>query len=603
MPPYGRLEPFEGHRSAWAIYEEEEHLFFRANDTSEANQWDIFCASCATRVFSLLLDLLKPATPHCKTLGELLAILRSHFNPAPPTLMERFCFNNRSPREGEIHGEFSAALRGLASACIFGDQLDSLLRDRFICGINNTAMRTRLLELPDLSLDDTVKAALAMEDAAKHSAEIARVAGSTSAEAAVNKLVTNGKYQEVSLHAVKDVPSLLTELKSLLQPGVGTFFKPPLLPFALKDGVAQELQRLQREGILVPVKTSDRASYHPLSGGQKFPKLNLRDAYQQLVLQDASRKYVTISTTLRLFQYTRLPFGVASAPAIFQREMDNLFMGMRHVAVYLDDILVSGSDDRDRVQNLHNVLAQLQDAGLKLKLEKWIFLAPIVEYLGYVISQYLWVRKFEAVTAHKPLLGPDKAVPVQAVPVHASPRVVRWAFRLAAYSYQVVYCPGKDLGPADALSRLPLPEVPDAVPEPAEVFMLEHVYPKALSRSAVSQATSQDPVLSKVTKAVCRGALAQQAYSHKAAELSSQQGCLLWETLVPPTCGFWGNLQGPLLPGGGGRLSKWVKVLPVTTPSADTTIAALRQVFAAQQLPDVIVSDNGSAFASTEYLA
>ncbi|XP_037520635.1 uncharacterized protein K02A2.6-like [Rhipicephalus sanguineus] len=48
---------------------------------------------------------------------------------------------------------------------------------------------------------------------------------------------------------------------------------------------------------------------------------------------------------------------------------------------------------------------------------------------------------------------------------------------------------------------------------------------------------------------------------------------------------------------------KLVEALPVTTLSADLTIAALGQVVAAQGLPDIIVSDNGPAFASTEYLA
>ncbi|KAM7293653.1 uncharacterized protein ISCGN_023255 [Ixodes scapularis] len=102
--------------------------------------------------------------------------------------------------------------------------------------------------------------------------------------------------------------------------------------------------------------------------------------------------------------------------------------------------------------------------------------------------QYLWGRQFEAVTDHKPLLGllgPDKAVPVQ-----ASPRVVRWALTLAAYRYKLVYRPGKDLGPADALSRLPLPEVPAAVPEPADVFLLERAYPGVLTRTLHDQTPS-----------------------------------------------------------------------------------------------------------------
>ncbi|XP_065300621.2 uncharacterized protein [Dermacentor albipictus] len=106
--------------------------------------------------------------------------------------MERFRFNNRSRREGDTLGQFVAALRGLASACAFGNQLDSLLRDHFVCGINNPAMQTRLLELPDPSLDVAVKAALTMEAAARDAAEISRATGSPSAEAAVNDLATKG---------------------------------------------------------------------------------------------------------------------------------------------------------------------------------------------------------------------------------------------------------------------------------------------------------------------------------------------------------------------------------------------------------------------------
>ncbi|XP_070380765.1 uncharacterized protein [Dermacentor albipictus] len=149
-------------------------------------------------------------------------------------------------------------------------------------------------------------------------------------------------------------------------------------------------------------------------------------------------------------------------------------------------------------------------------------------------QQYLWGRKFRAVRDHKRLLGllgPDKAVRVQ-----ASPRVIRSAWRLAAYTYELVYRRGKSLGPANALSSLPLPEVPDVVPEPAEVFMLEHPHPEILSRCAIWQAARRDPVLSQVVEVVSRREeLAQQAYSQRAAELSLQQGCLLWgsEMVIP----------------------------------------------------------------------
>ena len=54
-----------------------------------------------------------------------------------------------------------------------------------------------------------------------------------------------------------------------------------------------------------------------LAGGQKFSKIDLTQAYQQMVLDEESREFVTINTHMGLYRYTRLPFGVASAPAIF----------------------------------------------------------------------------------------------------------------------------------------------------------------------------------------------------------------------------------------------------------------------------------------------
>ena len=61
-----------------------------------------------------------------------------------------------------------------------------------------------------------------------------------------------------------------------------------------------------------------------LTGGHKFTVLDLSQAYQQLKLHEDSKKYVTINTHQGLYCYTRLPFGVASAPAIFQRTMDSI---------------------------------------------------------------------------------------------------------------------------------------------------------------------------------------------------------------------------------------------------------------------------------------
>jgi hypothetical protein len=123
-----------------------------------------------------------------------------------------------------------------------------------------------------------------------------------------------------------------------------------------------------------------------LSGGVSFSKIDLSDAYCQLEVDESSRNILVINTHRGLFQYTRLPFGVASAPAIFQREMDKLLQGHQNALCYLDDLLVTGSSTEDHLNNLHRVLATLQEAGIKLHPSKCSFMQPSVEYLGHRID-------------------------------------------------------------------------------------------------------------------------------------------------------------------------------------------------------------------------
>ena len=91
-----------------------------------------------------------------------------------------------------------------------------------------------------------------------------------------------------------------------------------------------------------------------------FTKLDMSQAYQQLELEESFfKKFTTINTHKGLYQYNRLPFGVSSAPGIFQRTIENLLQGIPHVVVRIDDILVSGKDELYHVANLEKVLSRL----------------------------------------------------------------------------------------------------------------------------------------------------------------------------------------------------------------------------------------------------
>ena len=72
--------------------------------------------------------------------------------------------------------------------------------------------------------------------------------------------------------------------------------------------------------------------FSQLSGGKTFTKLDMSQAYQQLLLDEDSQNFVVVKG---LFKYKHLPFGVSSAPGIFQKVMDTILKDIPHVIVYL----------------------------------------------------------------------------------------------------------------------------------------------------------------------------------------------------------------------------------------------------------------------------
>ena len=124
-----------------------------------------------------------------------------------------------------------------------------------------------------------------------------------------------------------------------------------------------------------------------LNNGEKFTKLDLSDAYLQLELDEASKELVVINTPLGLFKYNRMPFGIANAPAIFQRTIDQVLAGVPNCIAYLDDILVTGKDEKEHFETLDRVLSKLADFGLCCNKEKCVFFKDEVLYLGYTINR------------------------------------------------------------------------------------------------------------------------------------------------------------------------------------------------------------------------
>ncbi|BES95665.1 Hypothetical Protein NTJ_08473 [Nesidiocoris tenuis] len=243
--------------------------------------------------------------------------------------------------------------------------------------------------------------------------------------------------------APPDVKEILEKHREIFAPELGTynkgkvslqvqpgsspkFFKCRTLPLALKDKVEAEIDRLVAEGILIPVENSAwatpivpilkpdgsvrvcgdfRITLNPVLVGTEYPlpridhiyaevgnsayfsKIDLREAFQQYLLDKDSRNLAVINTTKGLFAYTRLCYGIKSAPAEFQRLMERLLARLKGVKCLIDDIIVSGSSRAEHNERLEKVLQILQDSGLRVKLPKCRFCVPQIEYLGHVIDK------------------------------------------------------------------------------------------------------------------------------------------------------------------------------------------------------------------------
>ena len=102
--------------------------------------------------------------------------------------------------------------------------------------------------------------------------------------------------------------------------------------------------------------------FHKLRGSCNFTKLDLKNEYQQLRLNDDSQEFVT-----------HLPFGISPLPAIFQWSMDKILQGLDQVAYIEDDIVLTWKDDADHLSNLKRVLTRLEEYSLRLQQSKCKF--------------------------------------------------------------------------------------------------------------------------------------------------------------------------------------------------------------------------------------
>ena len=196
MATLGRIQKFDPKEETIEAYLERVQLFIQANGIKDKKRVAVHLSVLGSKPYRVLTNVLAPQKPSEKSYNELTRTLRSHFNPKPVVIAERFHFHRRVQSAEESLTEYVAELKKLAQSCNFGGHLDEVLRDRLVCGIRSQGAQRRLLAEPDLTLDKALEIALAMEAAEKNIQQL------NSTELSVQQVSTPKPHKGGSGHSV-----------------------------------------------------------------------------------------------------------------------------------------------------------------------------------------------------------------------------------------------------------------------------------------------------------------------------------------------------------------------------------------------------------------
>ena len=125
---------------------------------------------------------------------------------------------------------------------------------------------------------------------------------------------------------------------------------------------------------------------HRFYGCKFFSELDLCKAYYQVPLAESARPYTAFATHKGLMEFTRLPFGLATACATYIRLMRRVLANISGVSFYFDNVFIFSKEWPDHVKTLSIVLQRLRQHGLTARPAKCKFGYESLQYLGFVIS-------------------------------------------------------------------------------------------------------------------------------------------------------------------------------------------------------------------------
>jgi hypothetical protein len=106
----------------------------------------------------------KPHEPKNFTYAQIISKCKTIFCGERWSIAEHFKFNNRNQHERESASNYSIELQAIAEHCVFGEFLDTALRDRFVAGLKSSKVKAKILNgAKDSKFDVIVQMAASSE--------------------------------------------------------------------------------------------------------------------------------------------------------------------------------------------------------------------------------------------------------------------------------------------------------------------------------------------------------------------------------------------------------------------------------------------------------
>ena len=145
-----------------------------------------------------------------------------------------------------------------------------------------------------------------------------------------------------------------------------------------------------------------------------------------MLLSEKSRPKSLFVSSFGKWEFKRCTFGLAQAPAYFQRLVNEVLSGLTFAFSYLDDILVYSPDMEIHLEHLRKLFMKLRETDLKLKEVKCNFLKKHIQYLGHILSG-------KGIT---PM--PEKLESIKDMPPPKTPKEVKQFLGLIGYYWKFV---------------------------------------------------------------------------------------------------------------------------------------------------------------------